>query len=267
MGAEKLDAAAYTWAALNALEEMAGIMGDAQSAAQARAKISQIEASFDSTWWDAAGGTYAMSLNETDNARLPFPHWAVVTPLEVGLATPAHATATLKTIEASYLNRWGLKHTVGADERVWTLATATLSRAAFRNNRPDLGLQMLAHVAETLDSGSIGLFHELIPDGLCTVQLWSAATFVRGIVEDLMGIQVHADKGALIAPRLPGDWGEVTLQSLSFAGHVLDVRLAAREVEARHVSGPVALSLKLRLLSGAEKDFKLKPGETARVSR
>jgi glycogen debranching enzyme len=267
MGDEKLDSAAYTWAALKALEEMAGVMGDAESEAQARAKVSQIDATFDPTWWDETGGTYSMSLAETDNARLPAPHWAVITPVEVGLATPAHAAATLKTIEDSYLNRWGLKHTVGTDERVWTLPTAALSRAAFRSNRPDLGLQMLAHIAETLDSGSIGLFHELIPDGLCTIQLWSATTYVRGVVEDLMGIQVRADLRAVtIAPRLPGDWGEVTLQNLSFAGHVLDVRLSDWEVEARHVSGPAALRLKLCLPSGAEKDFELKPGEVALVS-
>lgn len=268
MGDEKLDSAAYTWAALKALEEMAGAMGDAGSAAQARAKIGQIDATFDPTWWDEAGGTYSMSLNETDNARLPAPHWAVITPVEVGLATPAHAAATLKTIEASYLNRWGLKHTVGTDERVWTVPTAALSRAAFRSNRPDLGLQMLAHIAETLDTGSIGLFHELIPDGLCTIQLWSAATYVRGVVEDLLGIQVRADLRALtIAPRLPGDWGEVRLQNLSFAGHVLDVRVSDREIEARHVSGPAALHLKLCLPFGAKKDFKLKPGEAALVSK
>lgn len=268
MGDEKLDAAAYTWAALNALEKMAGVMGDMRSAAQARAKISQIDATFDPTWWDEAGGTYSMSLNETDNVRLPAPHWAVITPVEVGLATPAHAAATLKTIEASYLNRWGLKHTVDADERVWTLPTAALSRAAFRSNRRDLGLQMLTHIAETLDRGSIGLFHELIPDGLCTIQLWSGATYVRGVIDDLLGIKVRADLRALtIAPRLPSEWGEVTLQDLSFAGHSLDVRLSDWEIEVRHVSGPAALRVKLCLLLGPEKEFKLNPGEAALVSK
>ena len=262
MGAEKLDTAAYTWEALNALEQMAGAMGDALCAARCREKINQIEASFDAIWWDAAEGTYAMSLNETDHARLPAPHWAVITPLEVGLATPAHAAATLETIEASYLNQWGLKHTKGADERVWTLSTAALSRAAFRNKRPDLGLEMLAHIAETLATGSIGLFHELIPEGLCIVQLWSATTFIRGVVEDLLGIQVRADLQALtIAPRLPSDWGEMTLQNLSFAGHVLDVYLSDGKIEVRHISGQTELNLTYRLPSGAEKDFTLNPGE------
>jgi glycogen debranching enzyme len=264
MGAEKLDSAAYTWAALHSLENVAIVMGDAQSAAQARARINQIDASFDTTWWDETGGTYAMSLNEPNNARIPVPHWAVITPLEVGLATPSHAATTLKTIETSYLNQWGLKHTVGSDERVWVLGTAVLSRAAFRYNQPDLGLQMLQHIAQTMDYGSIGLFHELIPDGLCTVQLWSSATFVRSMVEDLLGIQVDAGQQAVtVAPQIPSSWSDVTLQNLSFGGHLLTVRASGGKIEIDHLSGPSCLKITLRLSSGAEKTIDLAPGEIA----
>ena len=267
MGAEKLDATAYTWAALNALEKMAGVMGDAQTATLAQARISRIKATFDGAWWDAAGGTYAMSLNESDNSRLPVPHWAVITPLEVGLATPEHTRATFDTIEAIYLNSWGLKHTAGQDERVWTLPTATLSRAAFRSHRPELGLQMLAHVAQTLDSGSIGLFHELIPDGLCTVQLWSGATFIRGVVEDLLGIDVNAAEGALsVSPQLPAGYGPVNLENLSFGPYTVDVSASTSEIKVHYISGSGMLDLTLRLPSGAAKEFKLHPGETIQLS-
>ena len=55
-----------------------------------------------------------MSLEESHNTRHPEPHWAVVTPLEVGLATPEHASATFATLRAAYLNQWGLKHTSGS---------------------------------------------------------------------------------------------------------------------------------------------------------
>ena len=51
---------------------------------------------------------------------------------------------------------------------------------------------MLQRVAATLDHGSIGAFHELIPEGLCFVQLWSSAVFVRGAIEDLLGMDVRA---------------------------------------------------------------------------
>ncbi len=265
MGAEKLDTVAYTWAALHALEEMASVMGDTATAAQACAKAAQIESSFDATWWDAASGSYAMSLNESDNARKAVPHWAVITPLEVRLATPEHTTATLATIQASYLNQWGLKHTVGADERVWTLPTATLSRAAFRSGQPELGLEMLRRVAGTLDAGSAGFFHELIPDGLCTIQLWSSATFVRGVVEDLVGLEVRADLGAVtIAPRLQANWQSLALDNLSFAGHKLAVRISAGSIQVQHVSGPAELVVKYRSPAGQEESETLAPGQNAR---
>ena len=116
-----------------------------------------------------------MSLNESDNSRRPVPHWAVIVPLEVGLASSEHAATTFATLQAKYMNQWGLKHTVGDDERVWTLPTATLSRAAYRYGQAELGFQMLQQLSATLDHGSIGMYHELIPDGLSFLQLWSGS--------------------------------------------------------------------------------------------
>ena len=200
MGAEKLDSAAYTWEALLALSEMAIELGDESIARRARERAVQIAANFERDWWDAAGNVFAMSLEE-DNRPAPVPHWAVIVPLEVGLATPERAADTFATLRRQYLNRWGLKHTVGDDERVWTLPTATLSRAAYHYGEQQMGYEMLRHVAETLETGSIGLFHELIPEGACIIQLWSAATFMRGIVEDLLGIQVHAARALASGQR------------------------------------------------------------------
>ncbi len=225
MGAEKLDSAAYLWAALNALAQMADTLDDPATAARARAKADRIGARFDADWWNPQAGTYAMSLEEANNTQRPVPHWAVVTPLEVGLATPEHAAATFATLRGAYLNQWGLKHTAGADERVWTLPTAALSRGAYRYTEPELGFQMLQHVAATLDHGSIGAFHELIPDGLCFVQLWSGAVFVRGAIEDLLGMDVRADLHALtLAPQLPAAWDYAEVESLRFGEHVITVR-------------------------------------------
>ena len=223
MGEEKLDVAAYTWLALTCLANMAEVMQDAATAQQARAWSEKIKARFDDDWWDAGSGTYAMSLTK-ENRRYPVPHWAVVIPLEVGLATAEHAAATIATLRAGYLHEWGLKHTAGEDPRIWTLPTATLSRAAYRNGEPDLGYAMLRHVAETLDHGSIGVLHELIPQGACFVQLWSGATFIRGVVEDIFGISLRADRGEiLVKPRLPLEWSSARLENLSFGPYTVDV--------------------------------------------
>lgn len=253
MGAKKLDSAAYTWAALRALEQMAGAMGDTGTAARARARGDEIAARFEATWWDPAAGTYSMSLNESDNSRRPMPHWAVIVPLEVGLASAEHAATTFTTLLAKYMNQWGLKHTVGDDERVWTLPTATLSRAAYQYGQAGLGFKMLQQLSATLDHGSIGMFHELIPDGLSFLQLWSGATFLRGAVEDLMGVQVRADLHAVrLAPQLPAGWDAAELEKLSFGGHTITVRTTPTSLIVTHLSGLVPLTVTYRAPNGSE---------------
>lgn len=253
MGAEKLDSAAYTWSALLALANMADVLDDAETATFARARAEAIAQRFDADWWDEAGGTYAMSLTDK-NQRYPVPHWAVIVPLEVGLATEEHAARTFQTLRAEYLNRWGLKHTVGDDERVWTLPTALLSKAAYCYGELELGLEMLRHVAETLDTGSIGLFHELIPEGACIVQLWSAASLLRGVVEDLFGAVVDAGAHSLtVTPRLPLGWGYAALENLRFGDHWVSLRVEQGRVTVIHEEGPAALSINGKLVESGQK--------------
>lgn len=257
MGPEKLDSAAYTWSALKALAEMAETLGDSEHARLARERADRIAARFDADWWDPQGGTYAMSLTEPGNQRYPVPHWAVIVPLEIGLAAPEHAARTFVTLRAQYLNRWGVKHTVGEDERIWTLPTATLSRSAYRYGEPGLGLEMLRHVSETLEHGSIGLFHELIPEGACLIQLWSSATFMRGIIEDLLGIQVDAAKDQVrITPQLPPGWEEVSLNNLTFGSHTISLQVRRDTVEVKQYSGSTPLTVEYRLPGGDARSFK-----------
>jgi glycogen debranching enzyme len=266
MGAEKLDSAAYTWAALQVMEKMAAVLGDRLSADKAHRAAERISTNFESDWWNEPGATYAMSLDDPGNALRPIPHWAVIVPLEVGLASAKHAAVTFATLREQYLNEWGLKHTVGDDERVWTLPTATLSRAAFRYGEDNLGREMLAHIASTLDAGSIGLFHELIPEGACIIQLWSAATFLRGVIEDLFGVEVQAAQHAVrISPRLPLEWEEAALEDLAFGEHIISLHLCpGGDLAVTHVSGPAVLRVTCAQ-GDTEFTFDLAPGETREV--
>jgi glycogen debranching enzyme len=266
MGPEKLDTAAYTWVALLALAEMAGVLGDDPNAVLARSRADDLAARFDADWWDEDSGAYAMSLADPGNARLPVPHWAVIVPLEVGLAPEAHAAVTFSTLRRDYLNRWGLKHTVGSDERVWTLPTATLSRAAYRYGEVDLGGAMLRRLADTLEHGSIGLFHELIPEGACIVQLWSAATFLRGVVEDLLGIEVDAARHALrITPHLPREWGSARLENLCFGQHRVSLRFEPGGIQIEHRSGSSPLAVEVVFPSGTRATGVVEPGMSSEL--
>ncbi len=263
MGAKKLDSVTYAWAALRALEQMAEAMDDSGTAARARARLDQVSSSFEAAWWDPVEGTYSMSLNESDNSRRSVPHWAVIIPLEVGLASAEHAATTFTTLQAKYMNQWGLKHTVGDDERVWTLPTATLSRAAYQYGQAALGFQMLQQLTVPLDHGSIGMFHELIPEGLSFLQLWSGATFLRGVVEDMLGMQVRADLHTVrLSPQLPAGWDAVELERLSFGGHTITIRASPTSLIVIHLSGPTPLTVTYRAMDGNEQSAVVEAGRS-----
>lgn len=246
MGAEKLDSVSYLWAALHALEQLAEAMNDSETANRARHKADEIAVRFQNDWWDEANKTYSMSLDETSHELRPMPHWAVIVPLEVGLALPDRAHTTLTTLRQHYLNEWGLKHTRGDDERVWTLPTAVLSHAAYRYDDTKLGFEMLSHITQTLEHGSIGMFHELIPEGMCFVQLWSGAMFIRGVIEDLLGIEVRAAQNKItISPHLPEGWDFVELENLIFGSHVITMRITHDNIVVKHVSGSEPLQFSI----------------------
>ncbi len=268
MGPEKLDAACYLWEALSDLAQMADVLGDADTADRARSAADALQASFDADWWLPEEEVYANSLLRYKDKPRHDGHWTVAVPLEVGIAPAEHARLSLARIQRDYLNEWGLVHTRGDDERVWTLPTATLSRGAYRYGDPEMGLEMLQHLAQTLDHGSIGLFHELIPEGFSFLQSWSGATFVRGVVEDLMGITVRADLHAVtIAPQLTAAWDFAELEGLRFGEHTTTVHATHTGITVAHTSGPVPLSITYRAPDGTETAFTLKPGETHAINR
>jgi glycogen debranching enzyme len=262
MGPEKLDAACYLWEALGDLAQMAEVLGDADTAARAQSAADALQASFDADWWLPEEEVYANSLLRYKDRPRHDGHWTVAVPLEVGIAPAEHARLSLARIQRDYLSEWGLVHTRGDDERVWTLPTATLSRGAYRYNDAELGLEMLRHLAQTLDHGSIGMFHELIPEGFSFLQSWSGATFVRGVVEDLMGVHVRADLHAVtIAPQLATAWDFAELENLRFGEHTITVRATHTGVSVTHTSGPAPLTITYRTPDGAEMDFTLELGE------
>ena len=123
---------------------------------------------------------------------------------------------------------------------------------------------MLQRLAAMLDHGSIGMYHELIPDGLSFLQLWSAATFLRGAVEDLMGVHVRADLHAVtLAPQLPAGWEAAELEWLSFGGHTITVRATPMGLIVTHHSGPAPLTVTYQAPDGSEQSAVVEAGASA----
>ncbi len=126
-------------------------------------------------------------------------------------------------------------------------------------------LLLTSRLIEAAEAHRIGLYHELIPEGLSFLQLWSAATFLRGVVEDLMGVQVRADQHAVrLAPQLPTGWEMAELERLSFGGHTITVHTTHTGLIVTHLSGPAPLTVIYQAPDGSEQSEVVEVGRSMR---
>jgi hypothetical protein len=242
MGSRKLDSACYTIAGLRALGRLAAALGDPAADGYA-ARADAYNRDFEADWWLEGEGLYADSMHSDGRLQLDG-HWTAVLPVQLGLAAPERARRVLERIEAEFVNQWGLVHTRAREEAVWTLPTGLLALAAFRHGRAERGLQLARNIALTAQHGALGAFKELIPQGLCFVQLWSAGLYLQSILEGLLGLDPVAPAHRLaIAPVMPQDMGPVTLRGLSVGPHVLNLTIAPRALRLEHREGPQPLTV------------------------
>jgi hypothetical protein len=139
-------------------------------------------------------------------------------------------------------------HTREREELVWTLPTGLLALTAFRYGQPSLGVQLLENIAVTASYGTLGAFKELIPIGLCFVQLWSAGLYLQGILEGLLGLRPLAHQHQLaISPRLPVGWPRARVSELLVGEHTLSLHLTPSSLDILHHAGPTSMELLYRL--------------------
>lgn len=252
MGSRKLDSTCYLFQALRALRDMAETLEQPDDARRYGSRMNELGRRFEQDWWLEDEQMYADSLH-TDGTPQLDGHWTVVLPLQLGLAGPDRALRSLDRIEREWVNRWGLVHTREKEELVWTLPTGLLALTAFRYKRPELGLRMLQNIAETANYGTLGAFKELIPIGLCFVQLWSAGLYAQGMIEGLLGLNPLAHVHRLsIAPCLPAAWPGVRLSAVEVGAHTVTVDLQPDGLEVQHIAGPEPLDLRYRLPAGQQ---------------
>jgi hypothetical protein len=247
MGARKLDSTCYLFQALRALCDMAEALELPEEARRYAARADELARRFEIDWWIEEEGMYADSLH-TDGRPQFDGHWTVVLPLQLGMAGEDRARRALERIEHEWVNRWGLMHTRGREESVWTLPTGLLALTAFRYGLPSSGIRLLQNIADTASYGTLGAFKELIPIGLCFVQLWSAGLYIQGIMEGLLGLRPLAHMHRLaISPRLPSAWPVVRMREMEVGAHVLNLEMTPASLEVHHVGGPELLDLRYSL--------------------
>jgi hypothetical protein len=242
MGSRKLDAACYAIAGMQALAKLAEALGQPDAVAY-RERANAMQIAFERDWWMPEAGLYADSLHSDGRPQLDG-HWTAVLPVQLGLAAPERAAQVLDRLNAEFVNTWGLVHTRATEELVWTLPTGLLALAAFAYGNPSAGRYLAAQIAGTTRHGTLGTFKELIPQGLCYIQLWSAALYVQIIFEGMLGIQPNALAHELrITPHLSAAQLPLQLHNLCIGAHCLSLHYAAEGVQINHHYGPQALTI------------------------
>lgn len=242
MGSLKLDSACYLYGAWRALAEMGRVLSRPEADDYDRLANDWLQR-FERDWWIDEEGLYADSLHADYQPQLDG-HWTQVVPIQMGIARPDRARRVLDTIEREFTNRWGLVHTRDREDRVWTLPTGLLVLAELRHGRAQHALRLLNNIALTARQGMLGAFKELIPEGLCFVQLWSAGLYLQAVLEGLFGLDPLASEHHLtIRPTLPASWPSATVSRLRVGDHMLNLRVSQQGCVLTHLSGSASLDV------------------------
>jgi Glycogen debranching enzyme len=268
MGACKLDVVCYLYQALTTLRDMALTLGRPGDAVRFAGYAGELAARFESDWWIEQEGMYADSLHLNGQPQFDG-HWTVLLPVLTGIAAPERAQRVLDRIVREWVNEWGMVHTRSADMRVWTLPTGLLALAVFRHGDADTGIQLLRNIGATARYGTLGTLKELIPQGLCFIQLWSAALFVQGITEGVFGLTPQAQRRELvIEPRLPSGWSGATLHGLRVGDHTLELHVTPEYAEIRLLKGDTPLLARYRAAADQPwREDRITPGGRALLKR
>jgi hypothetical protein len=242
MGSLKLDSACYLYGAWRALAEMARVLERPEATEYERLADDWRER-FEHDWWLPDEGLYADSLHSDYRPQLDG-HWTQVVPIQLGIARPERAEQALDRVEREFTNEWGLVHTRGREDRVWTLPTGLLALAELRLGRVEHAIRFLNNISLTARYGMLGAFKELIPEGLCFVQLWSAGLYLQGWLEGVFGLDPLAHKHRLsITPALPEAWPEASVKHLRVGTHLLNILIDHSGCTIEHLSGSQAITI------------------------
>lgn len=241
MGSRKLDSTCYAIAGLYALAKIAAAIGVDGTAYSERAAT--LNAAFERDWWIEAESLYGDSMHSDGRLQLDG-HWTAVLPVQLGLASPERARRVLERLEREFINEWGMVHTRAREELVWTLPTGLMSLALFDHARAAQGLLLARNIARTAEHGTLGTFKELIPQGLCFIQLWSAGLYLQAIFEGLLGLRPDAPAHSLlIAPCMPAELPEVRVNDLRVGEHTVNLTISPRALRLTHCAGPQTLAV------------------------
>jgi hypothetical protein len=228
--------------ALRGTAEMAGAMGDAEMASQARNLLDRARTTLNEGYWRANEGHHAFGIlrgGGTNNNLTAWPGTA----LSFGLMGEEEAEGTLRHLARDAISSsWGarLLSTESAlfdplhynNGMVWPFMTGFVSWAQYRYRRPWAGYPLLQALWRLNEDWALGrhpenlsgAFYQTV-DATVPHQFFASSMLVTPFVRGLLGWDPDAPAGrAVLAPQLPPDWEALDVENLRVGASSLTYR-------------------------------------------
>jgi len=227
-------------AAVQALSNLARLVGKDDVSQQLDGEFNQTKAALDQAFWSSDSKRYAFAL-KPDNQRVDELSVLTTVPMWFGLPDASHADDTITQLAAvDHETDWGMRiisqqssiyygsgYHFGA---VWPLFTGWASVGEYRYHRALPAYSNLRANALLGLDGSLGHFTEVLSgdyyQSFATSsphQIWSAAMVVSPILRGMFGLQTDAAKCQVtLAPHLPADWTSFAMGNVRVGGGTVD---------------------------------------------
>jgi glycogen debranching enzyme len=226
--------------ALQALSNLARLVGKADVSKQLAAEFDRGNPALDQAFWSPAMKSYSFAL-KPDNQRAEEPSVLASVPMWFGLPTADHADQTITQLAAEdHQTDWGMR-IISQNSKaydgsgyhygsVWPLFTGWASVGEYRYHRAFPAYSNLRANALLGVDGALGHFTEVLSgdyyQSFATSsphQIWSAAMVVSPILRGLFGLQTDAEKHEItLAPHVPSDWTSFAIRNVRIGGVGVD---------------------------------------------
>jgi glycogen debranching enzyme len=218
--------------ALQALSNLARLLGKDDIGQQFAAEFDRGKAALDQVFWSPEKKAYAFALNK-NNQRVDELTVLTTVPMWFSLSDATHANNTLTQLAtADFQTDWGMRiisqqskiyggsgYHFGA---VWPLFTGWASVAEYRYHRAFPAYANLRANALLGADGALGHFTEVLSGDYYQSlsvssphQIWSAAMVVSPILRGTFGLSTDAQKHEItLVPHVPADWSSFTIHNV-----------------------------------------------------
>lgn len=218
--------------ALDALSNLARLVGKDDVSKQATAEFEHSKAALDEAYWSPETKSYAFALKQ-DGQRAEEPSVLTTVPMWFGLADANRADQTINQLAAEdHQTDWGMRiisrrssfydgsgYHYGA---VWPLFTGWASVAEYRYHRAFPAYSNLRSNALLGVDGALGHFTEVLSGDYYQSfstssphQIWSSAMVISPILRGLFGLQTDAEKHQItFSPHIPADWTSFAIRNV-----------------------------------------------------